>query len=146
MTQNMDQNARARVSEVTVLGNISGFHQEIVAGSHRISADEPASAGGTDEGLSPYELLIAALGACTSMTIGLVARRNAWPLNSVIVRLRHKKVNLENASMVDLIEREIELNGSLNSEQRARLLEIANKCPVHKTLTSQIKVHTQLVD
>ena len=110
------------------------------------------AAGGTDVGPSPYDLLIAALGACTSMTVSLYARRKQWPLEAVTVKLTHQKVHAadcENCEqkdgLLDQIEREVELHGTLTEEQRARLLEIANKCPVHKTLTSQIHILTRLV-
>jgi putative redox protein len=126
--------------EAVVHGKATGFVQEITVGGHRLTADEPLSAGGTDTGPAPYDLLISALGACTSMTVSLYARRKQWPLDAVTVRLRHAKVHA-----ADHIERDVELHGDLSDEQRARLLEIANKCPVHKTLTSQIEIHTRLV-
>ena len=137
--------------EATVHGSSKGFTQEITIGPHRLVADEPLAVGGTDRGPGPYDLLIAALGACTSMTISLYARRKQWPLEAVTVRLRHSKiyaVDCENCETkdgkLDRIEREVELHGALNEEQRARLLDIANKCPVHKTLTSEIDIRTRL--
>ncbi|MGH7150681.1 MAG: OsmC family protein [Planctomycetota bacterium] len=136
---------------VVVRGNASGFAQEVVAGRHRVAADEPLSAGGTDTGPSPYDLLLAALGSCTSMTVALYARRKGWALGAVTVRLRHSRVHAEDCrdcetkeGMVDRIEREIVLEGTLSEEERARLLEIANRCPVHRTLTSEIKIESWL--
>jgi uncharacterized OsmC-like protein len=136
---------------VIARGAASGFVQEIEAGRHRLVADEPAAAGGTDTGSSPYELLLAALGACTSMTVAMYARRKQWPLERVVVRLEHARIHAEDCAecetkegMLDRIEREITLSGPLSPEQRERLLEIANRCPVHRTLTSEIDIRTRL--
>jgi putative redox protein len=144
--------ANANEGTVVVSGSAAGFAQEIRAGRHRLAGDEPISAGGTDTGPGPYDLLLAALGACTSMTVGLYARRKQWPLESVTVRLRHSKIHAADCEScetkegrLDRIQRDIELHGSLSDEQRARLIEIANKCPVHRTLTSEIDIRTQLV-
>ena len=140
------------MAEVLVRGNASGFAQEIIAGSHRIASDEPVAAGGTDLGPSPYDLLLAALGSCTSMTVAMYARRKAWPLREVTVRLRHSRVHAEDCAdcetkegMLDRIERDIELTGTLTEDQRGKLLEISNRCPVHRTLTSEIKIKTRLI-
>ena len=140
------------MSEVTVQGDAAGFAQEITAGRHRLVADEPASAGGTDTGPDPYGFLLSALGSCTSMTVALYARRKQWPLQAVTVRLRHSKVHAADCAacetkegMLDHIAREIELAGPLDAEQRARLLAIADKFPVHRTLTSEIHIQTRLV-
>lgn len=137
---------------VVVHGRASGFVQEILAGRHRLRSDEPVSAGGTDVGPSPYDLLLAALGACTSMTVGMYARRKNWPLEEVRVTLRHSKIHAADCAecetregMLDRIERDIHFAGSLTGEQRSRLLEIANKCPVHRTLESEIVIHTRAV-
>ena len=142
----------AQPREVVVRGRASGFVQDVAVGSHRLIADEPTTLGGDDAGPGPYDLLLAALGACTSMTLGLYARRKQWPLDAVRVRLRHAKIHAADCEdcetkvgMVDRIERDIELIGALDEVQRARLLEIANKCPVHRTLTSEITVRTRLV-
>ncbi len=136
---------------VVVRGAADGFVQEIVAGPHHLRADEPAAAGGTATGPTPYDLLLAALGACTSMTISMYARRKQWPLEHVTVRLRHSRSHAEDCASceagerkLDRIDREVELRGSLGEEQRARLLDIANRCPVHKTLTSRIDIRTEL--
>lgn len=137
---------------VMVRGSAAGLAQEIRAGRHRLVSDEPVSAGGTDSGPSPYDLLLAALGACTSMTVGMYARRKAWPLEEVTVHLRHSKIHATDCAecettegMLDRIERDIHFDGPLTDEQRSRLLEIANKCPVHRTLTSEIDIETRLV-
>jgi putative redox protein len=137
---------------VVVRGNAAGFAQVVHAGRHRLAADEPVSAGGTDTGPSPYDLLLAALGACTSITVSMYARRKAWPLEEVTVHLRHSKIHAADCAecetregMLDRIERDIHFNGSLTGEQRSRLLEIADQCPVHRTLTSEIKIATREV-
>jgi len=137
--------------QVIVSGGASGFAQQVAAGPHRLAVDEPASAGGTDAGPSPYDLLLAALGSCTSMTVALYARRKQWPLEAVTVRLRHAKLHAADCAAcetgegrLDRIEREVELVGPLDDAQRARLLEIANRCPVHRTLTSTVDIETRL--
>jgi uncharacterized OsmC-like protein len=136
---------------VIVQGPSTGFAQTIEVGKHRLIGDEPLSYGGTDTGPTPYDLLLAALGSCTSMTLSLYARKREWPLESVAVRLRHSKIHAKDCldcetkvGMLDRIEREIELVGSLSEEQRAQLLAIANRCPVHRTLTSEIRIDTKL--
>ena len=135
---------------VTVHGSATGFSQTIVA-DDALSADEPISVGGTDTGLTPYDLLLAALGSCTSMTVSMYARRKRWPLEAVTVRLRHSKIHAADCEAcetkegrLDHIEREVELTGVLNDDQRARLMDIANKCPVHRTLMSEIHVESRL--
>ena len=136
--------------EVVVRGGAAGFVQEITAGSHHLRSDEPLSAGGTETGPTPYDLLLAALGSCTSMTLAVYARRKQWPLNNVTVRLRHSRVHAEDCATethdakLTVIDREIELDGTLDESQRARLLAIANRCPVHLTLGSRIDVRTRL--
>jgi uncharacterized OsmC-like protein len=142
---------RNKAADVVVRGSAAGFAQEIFAGLHRLSADEPQAAGGTDMGPSPYDLLLAALGSCTSMTVAMYARRKGWPLEQVTVRLRHSKIYASDCAecetkegKIDRIERDIELAGPLTETQRMRLLEIAGKCPVHRTLTSEINIRTKL--
>jgi uncharacterized OsmC-like protein len=137
---------------VTVSGAASAFVQDVVVGPHRFTADEPESAGGHNLGPDPYQLLLAALGSCTSMTVGMYARAKKLPLERVVVHLHHSKVHAEDCAgasgsetktgMIDRIERKIELHGQLDAAQRTRLIEIANKCPVHRTLTSEIRIET----
>ena len=136
---------------VIVTGAADGFAQEVVAGLHRFRTDEPATVGGTDRGPSPYDLLLAALGSCTSMTVAMYARRKQWPLERVTVHLRHSRVHTKDCvtcetqdAKLTVIERDIQLEGTLGEDQRARLLAIANRCPVHLTLTSQIDIRTRL--
>ncbi|MCI3953396.1 MAG: OsmC-like protein, partial [Burkholderiales bacterium] len=129
------------------------FAQDILAGRHRLRADEPESAGGMDSGPSPYELLGAALGACTAMTIRMYAEHKKLPLERVTVDLAHEKIHAADCAecetregRIDRIERVITLEGDLDEGQRAKLLEIANKCPVHRTLHSEVFIPTRLAD
>ena len=138
---------------ITVHGSAAGFAQEIAIGQHRLLADEPTSVGGTDTGPNPYDLLLAALGSCTSMTVAMYARRRGWPLESVTVRLSHAKVHAADCAesetkvgMLDHVHRDVEFSGPLSEEQRARLLDIASKCPVHRTLDSEIVIETHLTE
>ena len=143
---------RSEIRSVVVRGSGAGFAQEVAAGPHRMAADETVSLGGTDTGPSPYDFLLAALGACTSITVGMYARRKGWPLEEVAVHLRHSKIHVSDCAdcetkqgMLDRIELDLHLRGSLTKEQRSKLLEIANKCPVHRTLTSEVVIATQAV-
>jgi putative redox protein len=127
------------------------FAQTISAGPHRVRADEPASVGGDDSGFTPYDLLLAALGACTSMTLRMYAEQKKWPLENISVRLRHEKIHAQDCAecetregKIDRIEREIEITGALDDAQRARLMEIADKCPVHRTLHSEVSIKTRM--
>jgi putative redox protein len=136
---------------VVVEGPAHAFRQEIRVGRHALVSDEPLSAGGADAGPTPYDLLLSALGACTSMTLGIYARRKGWPLEAVRVRLRHARVHAADCvdcetknAMIDRIDCEIELAGPLDAAQRARLLEIATRCPVHRTLTGHIEIRSVL--
>ena len=136
---------------VVVAGGSSGFAQELSVGPHRLASDEPVASGGTDTGPSPYDLLLAALGSCTSMTISLYARRKGWRLEAVTVRLRHSRIHARDCAdcetkegRLDRIEREIGLRGDLSDEQRDRLMAIADKCPVHRTLTSEVRIDSRL--
>ena len=131
----------------------SKFQQTISIGPHRLIADEPVAAGGEDSGPGPYDFLLAGLGACTSMTMRLYADRKALPLERVTVTLRHSKIHAEDcaecetkAGMLDQIDRVIAIEGELNDDQRKRLMEIADKCPVHRTLTSEIRIVTRPAD
>jgi putative redox protein len=141
---------RSTDSGVTVRETRMGrFQQEITAGRHRILADEPVEAGGLDSGLNPYGLLLAGLGACTSMTLRLYAERKALRLERVTVRLDRSRIHAadcENCEtqegMLDRIDRAITLAGDLTQEERTRLLQIADKCPVHRTLTSEVEIRT----
>jgi putative redox protein len=139
-------------TDVIVSGDATGFAQEIVVGSHRLTADEPIAFGGNDIGPSPYDLLLAALGSCTSMTVAWYARTKKWPLEGVTVNLRHSKIHAADCrdcetreGKIDRIEREIHFVGKLDAEQQKRLLEIADKCPVHRTLKSEIDIQTKAI-
>ncbi len=125
------------------------FQQEIISGAHRLVAEEPVKVGGLDSGPGPYDLLLAALGACTSMTLRLYADRKQLPLTRTQVRLRHDKIHAADCAecetkegTIDRIERAITLEGDLDPGQRARLMEMADKCPVHRTLTSKVEIRT----
>jgi uncharacterized OsmC-like protein len=138
--------------KVTVQGSY-GLRQIVAIGAHELIADEPPAAGGTDEGPDPYEYLLAALGACTNMTLSLYASRKGWTLREVQTQLSHSRsyaTDCKNCEQpdarVDRIERRIALRGELSEEQRKRLLEIAERCPVHRTLTSKIVIHTGLAE
>lgn len=122
----------------------SGFLQDVQSGPHHLLADEPTEFGGTNKGLTPYGYLSAGLGACTSMTIRMYARRKQWPLDSVHVDISHAKSHID-GERIDVFSRSISLTGNLSEEQRSRLLEIADKCPVHKTLEAGAQVETTLV-
>jgi putative redox protein len=129
------------------------YLQHIRAGRHRWVGDEPTSVGGGDAGPTPYDLLLSALGACTTMTIRMYANRKQWPLEGVDVHLSHQKIHARDCDtcetdtgMVSAIDREITLRGPLDDEQRARLLQIADRCPVHRTMTEEKTIRTRLAD
>ena len=137
-------------ADVIVKGNASGFLQEITSAAHHFQADEPANIGGSDSAPTPYDYVLAGLGACTSMTVGMYARRQKWPLDDVTVALRHSRIHAKDcadcetkAGMLDHIEMDVKLTGDLTPEQRAKLMEIAGKCPVHRTLKSEIKIQVR---
>jgi len=145
----------ARQEHATVVVEEAGapYTQRLRAGSHPLTADEPESIGGADRGPNPYELLLSSLGACTTITVRMYADRKRWPLESVGLRLRHAKIeaskwaNCETRSgKIDSIECELDLRGELTPEQRRRLLEISSRCPVHKTLHSEVQITTRAVD
>jgi uncharacterized OsmC-like protein len=134
-------------ADIIVHGSARSFRQEIVVGKHSLVADEPVSVGGSDAGPDPYDYLLTALGVCTSMTVGLYARRKQIPLENITVSLRHSRIYAKDCEecetkdgMLDRIEAEVELTGALSAEQHDKLMEIAAKCPVHRTLTSEINI------
>ncbi len=138
--------------EVWVAGGESGFRQQIRAGQHELVADEPVSVGGGDKGPNPYDFLLAAVGTCTNMTLRMYANRKGWPLEGVETQMRHTKIHAQDceecqteSGKIDLIEKEIAISGPLSEEQRERLLEIAGRCPVHRTLTSETVIKSRLV-
>ena len=127
-----------------------GFQTQITAGDHHLTADEPADVGGTDSGPTPYDLLVAALGACTAMTLRMYADRKRWPLDAVTVALSHGKIQASDCAacetttgQVDQIQRRIMIDGVLDAQQRRRLMEIADRCPVHRTLKGEIDIITE---
>jgi putative redox protein len=136
-----------QTAHVIVRGTAANFQQEVTSGKHRFAADEPVSAGGGDAGPDPYDYLLAALGVCTSMTVGLYARRNRMPLDNITVSLSHSRIYAADCDecetkqgMLDRIDVEVELAGALTAEQHAKLMQVAAKCPVHRTLTSEINI------
>jgi uncharacterized OsmC-like protein len=133
--------------DVVVRGNVRSFLQDVVAGSHRLQGDEPVDVGGGDAAPGPYEYLLVALGTCTSMTIGLYARRKKMPLEDITVSLRHSRIHAKDCEecetkegLLDRIDLDVHLTGPLSPEQHAKLMEIAGKCPVHRTLKSEIDI------
>ena len=129
----------------------SGYRVAIDAGGHSLVSDEPVEAGGTDEGATPYDFVLAALGACTAMTLRMYADRKGWPLEGVVVRMHHGRSHAvdeqqcENRAVrLDQIERTLEIAGPLTQEQRVRLAEIAERCPVHRTLDAGVRITTRL--
>ncbi len=136
-----------KTPDVVVHGSARSFRQEIVVGKHGLVGDEPVSAGGGGAGPDPYDYLLTALGVCTSMTVGLYARRKQIPLENITISLSHSRIYAQDCEecetkegMLDRIDVEVELTGSLSAEQHAKLMEIAGKCPVHRTLTSEINI------
>ena len=129
--------------QVIVAEHNHRYTRAIYTEQHQWFADEAKQMGGDDYGPSPYEMLMAALGACTSMTVRMYANRKEWPLDDICVTLSHRRDNRD-GQVVDIFERMIQVAGDLTDEQRQRLLDIANKCPVHKTLTGTIDIQTQL--
>ena len=155
-TQNANEETDAGDAphEVVVRETRNGkFQQTVTVGSHQLLADEPVASGGDDSGLAPYDFLLAGLGACTSMTMRLYADRKSLPLQRTTVTLRHNKIHAEDcaecetkAGMLDQIERVIAMEGPLDAEQRQKLMEIADKCPVHRTLTSEVRILSRAAD
>jgi uncharacterized OsmC-like protein/pimeloyl-ACP methyl ester carboxylesterase len=131
----------------------SKFQQTVTTGPHQMLADEPVAAGGEDTGPGPYDFLLAGLGACTSMTMRMYADRKSLPLDRITVTLKHSKIHAEDCAecetregMLDQIDRVISIEGALDADQRKRLMEIADKCPVHRTLTSEIRIVTKAAE
>ena len=138
------------MSRLEVL-HVERYQHEATARGHSIVVDEPEDVGGQDQGLSPYELLLAALGGCTAITLRMYAQRKGWSLQDVRVSLSHERSHAEDCEQcdstegkLDVLRRRIELVGELDEDQREKLREIAAKCPVHRTLHSEVKVRTQL--
>ena len=146
--------ARPGDNRVVVRTGASGYRTEVLANGHPLIADEPLSVGGTNTGPSPYELLTAALGACTTMTLRMYADRKGWPLEAAESRLEHEKIHCVDCAdaagngqpKIDHISREIVVEGPLDDDQRQRLLAIADRCPVHRTLHSEIEITTVLAE
>jgi uncharacterized OsmC-like protein len=138
---------------VLVRGSAKEFLQEITSGKYNFKVDEPAGLGGSEVAPDPYDYLLAALGACTSMTVGFYARRNKIPLEDITVSLRHSRIHARDcedcetkAGMLDRIDLDVELSGPLSPEQHAKLMEVAGKCPVHRTLKSEIDIRLRAAD
>ncbi len=136
---------------VMVSGPATGFRTDVEVGGHHLVVDEPTAVGGADDGPTPYEMLLAGLGACTAMTLRIYADRRKWPLERARISLRHRKVHAQDCvdcetkpAKMDVVDRIITLDGALTEEQRAKLLEIAERCPVQQTLGSKIQVNTTI--
>ncbi|HEX8489478.1 MAG TPA: OsmC family protein [Chthoniobacterales bacterium] len=139
--------AKATLPDVVVRGSARSFLQDVVAGAHRLQGDEPVDVGGGDAAPGPYEYLLVALGTCTSMTVGLYARRKKMPLEDITVSLRHSRIHARDCEecetkegLLDRIDLDVQFTGALTPEQHAKLMEIAGKCPVHRTLKSEIDI------
>ncbi len=150
MDETRTQTAPPRGAVTVTEAGTSTYTQQITAGPHELVADEPRPIG-DDAGPTPYDLLLAALGSCTSMTVRLYAARKRWPLEQVRVTLRHSRIHAEDCvdcetgtGFVDRIDRDLELTGDLDEAQRQGLLHIAERCPVHQTLTSEVNIVTSL--
>ena len=138
---------------VTTVRTEKGFRSEVISNGFPLVVDEPTSVGGTNAGPTPYDYLLTALGSCTSMTLRMYADKKEWPLESVTVRLTHRKIHAGDCELceterglIDEITREIELVGDLSEDQRQRLMGIADRCPVHKTMHGEVAIHTKLAD
>lgn len=147
-----NDNRTVTPSMVQVTIGSSGYASEVVAGRHTIVSDEPISVGGTDVGPTPFELLLASLGTCVVMTLRMYADRKGWPLTGVTVGLDQSRIHARDcddceseSGMVLRITKRLELHGDLEEDQRARLLEIAEKCSVHRSLVSEIQIESELV-
>ena len=134
-------------ANVVVRGSVSGFQQEVTVGKYTLRADEPLSAGGTQSAPDPYDYLLTALGSCTSMTVGWYARHHKIPLENITVSLRHSRIHAQDCAecatkngLLDRIDLDVQLTGPITPEQHAKLMEVAGKCPVHRTLKSEIDI------
>lgn len=155
MTEPRPARMRLRPPHGTVIACESGegrYALDLFAGPHRLRADEPREAGGDDTGPSPYELLSAALASCTAMTLRMYAERKGWRVGRIHVAVRHEKIHARDCAecetrvgRIDRFERVVEIEGELPQVQRERLLEIADRCPVHRTLTGEVRIETRLV-
>ena len=142
-----------KVHKATIINNFEdGLFCNIDAGGHKLVADEPEDLGGHDKGPDPYLYLATALGTCTAMTLNMYATRKKWPVEQIKVDMIHKKIKAEDCEdcetekgFVDILERQIKVTGDLDREQQERMLEIANKCPVHRTLLGELKIRSKLV-
>lgn len=142
-----------KVHRATIINNFEdGLFCNIDAGGHKLVADEPEDLGGHDKGPDPYLYLATALGTCTAMTLNMYATRKKWPVEQIKVDMIHKKIKAEDCEdcetekgFVDIFERHIKVTGDLDREQQERMLEIANKCPVHRTLMGELKIRSKLV-
>jgi len=150
-TSNAAPATEIKPPEVIVRGTAADFRQEIVTGKHHLQGDEPTDAGGSDTGPSPYDYLLTALGTCTSMTIGWYARKRKIPLQDITVSLWQSRIHAKDCEdcitkegIIHRIELEIGLTGDLTAEQHALLMEAASKCPVHRTLTSEVNIKTRV--
>jgi putative redox protein len=150
LTSNEDKNNMPR--NVSVSSGLVKYAQSISIGPHQLQSDEPSDVGGKDIGPNPQELLMASLGACASTTVQMYAERHQWPLKGVRVTVSQARVMAENLAdsgakigMVDQLEMEFSFTGDLAEEQRSRLLEIAGHCPIHRMLTSEVKIYSRLM-
>jgi putative redox protein len=149
-TQETGQDVSSEGTVIVAEAGTGTYTQQITAGHHQLVADEPPPIG-DDAGPTPYDLLLAALGSCTSMTVRMYADRKGWPVERVQVTLRHKRIHAKDCAdcetkigWIDQIDRDIELTGDLDDTQRQRLLQIAERCPVHQTLKSEVHITTSL--
>jgi len=140
------------VSDVVVRSTgATGLTQNVDIRGHQLIVDEPAEAGGQDAGPNPYELLLSALGACTAITVRMYAERKGWPLAAIEVRLNHERIHAEDCAdcetrdgFLDQITKDISLHGALDADQRQRLLEISERCPVQRTLQREVHINSRL--
>ncbi len=146
-TSTAGEETSEKPADVVVRGTAGGFLQEVVSGKHHLRVDEPVNEGGNDVAPGPYEYLLIALGSCTSMTVGLYARRKELPLENIMVSLWHSRIHAKDCEecetkegLLDRIDMSIALTGALTTEQREKLMEVAAKCPVHRTLESEINI------